>query len=324
MGFVSIDLRLPTVLLTIMFFTASPADSQAETHDGPAPDNLVTSINGPLQRSISEAYPDSFKAGVEIFWEPDDGWLDDDVLMFWRSRLQPEDLASVNRDASERMFSEISGQSPVFPVGDAPRICAVVGASGNLIGSRYGRLIDAHDMVFRVNRAPTDDYDTEVGSKTTHHVTWPRDLDQDEFDADAFLLMTPISTHLPDIFDRILYLVDEVYRSDPQLVRIIHPESIRYVHENWTESRLQYPSTGFIALMVALHVCDEVNVFGFGADAQGRWDRYYADEPSRLIGFHPGDLEGDLRQEMEAKGILKVFRGSRPEPGASREMAGRE
>jgi hypothetical protein len=94
-------------------------------------------------------------------------------------------------------------------------------------------------------------------------------------------------------------------------VRIIHPEFVKYLHENWTEGRKHYPSTGFIALMLALHVCDEVDVFGFGADASGRWDRYYEDDAVDASGFHPGDYEGRLRREMEEKGILKVFHGSR-------------
>jgi hypothetical protein len=31
-----------------------------------------------------------------------------------------------------------------------------------------------------------------------------------------------------------------------------------------------------------------------------------------VVWFHPAELEGRLRREMEEKGILKVYRGSRP------------
>jgi hypothetical protein len=286
--------------------------------------DLETSTARPLQQRLESAYPASYKAGVQVFWEPDDGWIDEDLLEFWRSRLTLEDLGGLNQQASEKLFSEISGQAQVFSNGATRRICGVVGASGNLLGSRYGRLIDAHNVVFRVNRAPIDGFDDDVGRKTTHHVTWPRELSQDEFDASAFLLMTPVASNMPEIFDRILYLVQEVYRSDPSLVRIIHPEFIRYIYEDWTEGRMQYPSTGFTALMVALHVCDEVNVFGFGADARGRWDRYYVDELANPTGFHPGDFEGDLRREMEENGLLKVYRGRRPDSGSSGERTDQE
>jgi hypothetical protein len=74
---------------------------------------------------------------------------------------------------------------------------------------------------------------------------------------------------------------------------------------------MAYPSTGFIALMIALNVCDEVDVFGFGADASGRWDRYYEDVSEDVSQFHPADIEARLRREMDEKGILEVFRGSR-------------
>ncbi|KAK3280933.1 glycosyltransferase 29 protein [Cymbomonas tetramitiformis] len=45
--------------------------------------------------------------------------------------------------------------------------CAVVGNSGHLLGSRQGELIDAHDAVIRINYAPTEGFEHDVGSKTT-------------------------------------------------------------------------------------------------------------------------------------------------------------
>lgn len=45
--------------------------------------------------------------------------------------------------------------------------CAVVGNAGHLTGTRYGRAIDAHDVVIRLNQAPTAGYEEIVGSKAT-------------------------------------------------------------------------------------------------------------------------------------------------------------
>jgi hypothetical protein len=286
-------------------------------------DDLRTSVKGPLQERLAQAYPNSFQQGVDIFWEPRDGWVSDDVFNWWFSIVPEEDRGGINREGAERMFSRFPNQGRVFSLSKKRRLCAVVGPSRNLLESRYGHLIDAHDVVIRINRAPTDDYDSDVGDRTTHHLMWPRKLEEGQFDRRAFLLMTPVAFNTQDIFGRIIELVLG-FEWDPELVRFIHPAFVKYLHENWTEERGYYPSTGFIALMLALHVCDEVDVFGFGADALGRWDRYYSDGAVDESAFHPGDYEGQLRREMEARGLLKVFRGSRAERGVRDAAPGQD
>lgn len=300
-------------------------DSEATEEDRSRMDaqtsELSTSLRWPLQQRIAATFPNRFRRGVDVFWEPADGWISPEVFDWWAVRFTVDDSDGVTLEAAERMFSRISDDSPIFPKADRRRICAVVGASRNLLGSGYGDLIDAHDLVFRINRAPTRSYGSDVGKKTTHHVMWPRDLEEWQYDRDAYLLMTPVSAGTKNVFDRILYLVDEDLHWDPLRVRIIHPEFVKYLYENWTEGRLAYPSTGFITLMVALNVCDEVDVFGFGADASGRWDRYYEDFPEDVSQFHPADIEAQRMREMEESGILKIFRGNRRVLGQQTEVS---
>ena len=280
----------------------------------PDNDRASNSTRGPLQQRVASTFPSSFKRGVDIFWEPIDGWISPEVFQWWSDHVEDGDIDGVTPEAAERMFSRISYDSSVFPRPDKRRICAVVGASGNLLGSSYGNLIDGHDLVFRVNRAPTDSFQSDVGERTTHHVMWPRDLEDWQYDREAYLLMTPITANTRNVFDRILYQVDTGLSWDPQLVRIIHPEFVKYIYEEWTEGRMAYPSTGFITLMIALSVCDEVDVFGFGADASGRWDRYYQDDPVDASNFHPAHIEAELMRQMEENGILKIFQGNRRVP----------
>lgn len=41
-------------------------------------------------------------------------------------------------------------------------------------------------------------------------------------------------------------------------VMIYNPVFFKYVHEAWLEGHGHYPSTGFLSLLLALHICDEV------------------------------------------------------------------
>ena len=304
----------------------TPQRAVAQKPNPPNPQeiyDLQTSIRGPLQQRLAAEYPGRFETSVEIFWEPHDGWISQELVDWWTLRIADDDVEGVNRKAAERMLWRISGEGPVFLDTRRRRrkICAVVGASRNLLGSGYGDLIDAHDVIIRVNRAPTDDFSSDVGEKTTHHVMWPRELDEHQYNREAFLLMTPIASNVEDVFDRIVTLAEQELGWDLGRVRIIHPEFIKYVHESWADNQMAYPSTGFIALMMAVHICDEVDVFGFGADASGRWDRYYEEVPEDVSSFHPANLEARVREEMEEKGILKVFRGSRPDPTSNSDTS---
>jgi hypothetical protein len=274
--------------------------------------NLETSARGPLQKRLGATFPDSFREGVDVFLEADEDWVSPEIFDWWAFRVDP---AGLTYEAAERMFSRLSGREPIFSPTGHDTSCAVVGASRNLLGSRYGPLIDAHDVVFRVNRAPTEDFVADVGKKTTHHVAWPTDLGENQADRRAYLLFNPMTLHSPNLFDRLLSLVEYDLGWDPSKVRIIHPGFVMYLHQNWMEARRGFPSTGLIALMIAMHVCDEVRVFGFGADAQGRWDRYYEDDPAARTDLHSVDYEGEFRRDLAERGLVHVFLGNRSAEG---------
>lgn len=46
--------------------------------------------------------------------------------------------------------------------------CAVVLSSGSLLGRHYGKRIDNHTAIWRMNLSPTQGYENDVGSITTH------------------------------------------------------------------------------------------------------------------------------------------------------------
>lgn len=40
---------------------------------------------------------------------------------------------------------------------------------------------------------------------------------------------------------------------------VVNPAFMKYVHEAWLGNKGRYPSTGFMALILALHICDKVS-----------------------------------------------------------------
>eukprot|EP00061_Rhincodon_typus_P009434 g32937.t1 len=45
--------------------------------------------------------------------------------------------------------------------------------------------------------------------------------------------------------------------ADSNKVIIFHPGFFKYVHDEWTEHHGRYPSTGMLALIFGLHICDQ-------------------------------------------------------------------
>ncbi|XP_049606850.1 CMP-N-acetylneuraminate-beta-galactosamide-alpha-2,3-sialyltransferase 1 isoform X2 [Syngnathus scovelli] len=200
------------------------------------------------------------------------------------------------------------------PSPDRCRTCAVVGNSGNLRGSHYGPLIDHHNMVIRLNRGPTKGYESDVGSKTTHRVMYPESASS--LDNSTHLVFFPFK-----INDLLWLLRSFAPRENGQenpkrignknLVMIVNPAFLKYVHEIWLKKKGRYPSTGFMTLVLSLQLCDEVSVFGFGADRDGNWNHYFEILRNKKLrtGPHPGMQEYEVIRELHQRQIIRFFQG---------------
>ncbi|XP_044191923.1 CMP-N-acetylneuraminate-beta-galactosamide-alpha-2,3-sialyltransferase 2-like [Thunnus albacares] len=190
--------------------------------------------------------------------------------------------------------------------------CAVVGNSGNLKGSHYGALIDYHDIVIRMNRGRTKGYEEDVGTKTTHHVMYPESAIN--LDNTTHLVLFPFKINdllwlLRKFTPRENGPVKTIANKD--LVMILNPGFMKYVHENWLGKKGRYPSTGFMTLALSMHMCDEVNVFGFGADRDGNWNHYFEVLRNKNFrtGPHSGTHEYDFIQQLHERKKIQLFRG---------------
>uniref|UniRef100_A0A8C8RCA0 CMP-N-acetylneuraminate-beta-galactosamide-alpha-2,3-sialyltransferase 1 n=1 Tax=Pelusios castaneus TaxID=367368 RepID=A0A8C8RCA0_9SAUR len=240
----------------------------------------------------------------------------------WWLKLQGESNPKNINDTIKELFEIIPGDGEQLLEGGSSRCrrCAVVGNSGNLKQSQYGQDIDAHDFVFRMNRAPTAGFESDVGSKTTHHFVYPesfRDLAEN-----VSMIVIPFKTlDLRWIVSALTTgTIGFTYAPVPRKIKVkkekilvYHPAFMKYVYDQWLQHHGRYPSTGILSIIFALNLCDEVDVYGFGADSNGNWHHYWENNPSagafRQTKVHDGDFESNITLTLASIDKIHFFKG---------------
>ncbi|XP_034401381.1 LOW QUALITY PROTEIN: CMP-N-acetylneuraminate-beta-galactosamide-alpha-2,3-sialyltransferase 1-like [Cyclopterus lumpus] len=167
-------------------------------------------------------------------------------------------------------------------------------------GSHYGPLIDFQDFVIRMNRGSTKGFEADVGTRTTHHVIYPESAVN--LENNTHLVYFPYK--IRDFVWITKALNTSISYNKRRLI-------IKYVHEVWLKKKGYYPSTGFLTLILALHICDEVHVFGYGADSDGSWRHYWEELRNKKFktGVHAGDVEYAKIKELAQNETIKFYRG---------------
>uniref|UniRef100_A0A8C1LWE7 CMP-N-acetylneuraminate-beta-galactosamide-alpha-2,3-sialyltransferase 1 n=1 Tax=Cyprinus carpio TaxID=7962 RepID=A0A8C1LWE7_CYPCA len=230
--------------------------------------------------------------------------LSEDIFKYWKV------LISNYTEVVEQLFSLFPDKTQYSDASPKRcRTCAVIGNSGNLKGSHYGHLIDLHDFVIRINMGPTKGYENDVGSKTTHRFLYPESAM--DVDNSTYLVLSPFKIlDMEWLIITVSYILYIVKIKNYLNVMILHPAFIKYVHETWLLKRAKYPSTGFLAIIFALHVCDQVSTFGFGADQYGNWYHYFEKTSHNIrTGAHSGSFEFDTMMQLYLENKIQVYRG---------------
>ncbi|XP_026101118.1 CMP-N-acetylneuraminate-beta-galactosamide-alpha-2,3-sialyltransferase 2-like [Carassius auratus] len=237
-----------------------------------------------LAASDDKWFAEHFRKDVPPVLSLNNSVLPKHIFNWWQSLQSTKSKANYSQVIKE-LFSVIPEEEWYRDAGPSRcRTCAVVGNSGKLLGSYYGPVIDHHDFVFRMNKATVQGYEKDVGSRTTHRVMYPESAIH--LDNNTHLVLLPfktidiqwITSALTDgSIKRTRFKVIDKLQANKDKVMVMHPAFMHYVHNTWLhiKSRRSYPSTGFLVLIYALHICDEVNVFGFGADDKGTWHHYF-------------------------------------------------
>ncbi|XP_067849214.1 type 2 lactosamine alpha-2,3-sialyltransferase-like isoform X5 [Heptranchias perlo] len=140
--------------------------------------------------------------------------------------------------------------------------CIVVGNGGVLRNKTLGKKIDSYDVVIRLNSGPVIGYEDDVGNKTTFRFCYPESLssDRSQYDADTTLVFVPFKA------------VDLRWLKEMLLKRRVPP---------------QYPTTGIIAISMALTMCDKVHVAGF---------KYEVSSPNSTLHYYGNDTMSAMRK----------------------------
>jgi hypothetical protein len=216
-----------------------------------------------------------------------------DVFDTWRmdaGRSLPHGIEPVNgpleRDRLRATVDMVSGSS--FENLDLTR-CALIGASGEMKGSRKGAEIDGHTAVIRINRVPTEEFRADFGSRTdflyvNHEIVG-------EFFPSVPLMggenaeLTPCRMAAGCPTAGIIARGDLV-KCDPDrmaeqwgpthpVIGCTHRNISRMVATGFSTLHGKLATTGLLAFFTFLPVCSELNLYGFGgvstADGHSEW-----------------------------------------------------
>ena len=217
--------------------------------------------------------------------------------------------------------------------GGAASRCAVVGSGGTLIGSGAGAAIDAHDVVFRFNLAPTGgQWAADVGTRTTHRLFNGQSrarAPRVNASGAAHLLYCPFDRWVGKCLLSGVRWLPKGPRGPEALAA--HPRgtggwlmvnpvfSLQTAEQQWAHGGRhgRMASTGLLGVAMAAAMCERVTLFGFGNDSDAGtsaacghyWEcsrnqsRYFGGKS----GYHDWHAQWRVLSDWVATGVVSYF-----------------
>ena len=185
--------------------------------------------------------------------------------------------------------------------------CAVVGNSGSLLETQFGFDIDKNEAVIRFNAAVTQGYEQFVGQKTTVRLLNAVDYKGPEGTEGELRLTTARGSDVKTWVKKL--------EQKPEDIRnrsfVLDPEMLCHAWA-WIGKHGEKPSSGLVGVVLALKMCEKVEMFGFQSKNYfGKFSRpHYYDWERPQKGrekVHPFQREVDLYQSLERFGYLTTY-----------------
>ncbi|XP_071811555.1 CMP-N-acetylneuraminate-beta-galactosamide-alpha-2,3-sialyltransferase 1-like [Apostichopus japonicus] len=280
------------------------------------------------QTRYSKWFRERYIPDIKLFLEPSD--VNDYEKYYKLSHYGlPFGLGGTPRDKFGRLVNNINyTKSFMFAEKKRPRClrCAVIGCGGVLNGSSAGEEIDNHDLVFRLNHAhSSEQYSKDAGSKTSFYTFFPESQHiEDVVDKNVSYFYTMFKPYDVD------YGINVVEDNNPPLyiskgkqyklrkpalnnqrTRSIHPDFFRYIFTHYLDSKSHRPTTGALVVFLAIHMCDEVNIYGFGYDPRFTlhyYDKKFVAHTDKSTALHDVDNERELWNKLHEAGVIRLFK----------------
>mmetsp|Transcript_835 Transcript_835/g.2428 ORF Transcript_835/g.2428 Transcript_835/m.2428 type:complete len:581 (-) Transcript_835:2764-4506(-) len=148
------------------------------------------------------------------------------------------------------------------------KTCAVISSGAALKGKRYGKTIDEHEVVVRLNNAPTIGYENDVGSFTTLRLTNTQYEGVREYEDETVL--TKWNGNPMDLM-----------RLGTKKTYAMNPAFRQWAQQLDDTLNNHIVTSGLLMLFLLLQKCERVSAFGFGGKELEKW--YYDKRPSGKI-----------------------------------------
>ncbi|XP_016369549.1 CMP-N-acetylneuraminate-beta-galactosamide-alpha-2,3-sialyltransferase 4-like isoform X1 [Sinocyclocheilus rhinocerous] len=321
-------LRLLPVVLFFICYYCSQFYFESYGGSGKSPQPTVSLCHNYRLQWKWESLKLNMSRKTELFLKLED--------FFWREHLSAEALP-YGIKGSELLLLKVLAMTSSYTMPaniesslDC-RTCAVIGNGFSIKNSSLGEIINKYDVVIRLNDAPVRGYEEDVGNKTTLRLFYPESASYNpgiHNDPDTLLALVPFKQQDLRWLKEILYDEKRVrkgfWKPPPQIwlggasqIRVLDPYFLRLTASKLLQIPLQphrqqklvHPTSGILAVFVALNYCDVVHVAGFGypeSRNQKQPIHYYGKETMKSMknSYHDLNQEALMLKRLEDQGAV--------------------